>query len=108
MQSEGHRFRTDKVTLLVERGEVAAARVGFTVSRRVGNSVVRNRVRRRLREIVRLHQEVLVPGVEYVIVGAPSAAMAAYHALEVDLVKLLGAARAWVVREADASDCAGR
>ena len=32
---------------------VPAVRVGFTVSRKVGNAVVRNRVRRRLREVVR-------------------------------------------------------
>ena len=37
-----------------QRGDEGAVRVGFTVSRQVGNAVERNRVRRRLREIVRL------------------------------------------------------
>jgi ribonuclease P protein component len=41
------------------RGDEGGVRVGFTVSRQVGNAVERNRVRRRLREIVRLAGEVL-------------------------------------------------
>ena len=36
------------------RGDAAPSRVGFTVSKKVGNAVERNRVRRRLREVVRL------------------------------------------------------
>jgi ribonuclease P protein component len=37
-----------------ERGDCAPSRFGFTVSKKVGNAVERNRVRRRLREVVRL------------------------------------------------------
>jgi ribonuclease P protein component len=45
-------------------------RVGFTVSRQVGNAVVRNRVRRRLREIVRLTGDsALAAGHDYVLIG---------------------------------------
>jgi ribonuclease P protein component len=46
------------------------ARVGFTVSKKVGNAVVRNRVRRRLREIVRLAAAGMMrPGHDYVLIG---------------------------------------
>ena len=45
-------------------------RVGFTVSRQVGNAVERNRVRRRLREVVRLAPAAaLAPGHDYVLIG---------------------------------------
>ena len=45
-------------------------RVGFTCSRKVGNAVERNRVRRRLREVVRLSgQEALKSGHDYVLIG---------------------------------------
>ena len=56
------------------RAEGGAARVGFTVSRQVGNAVERNRVRRRLREMVRLTAaETLQAGHDYVLVGRRAA-----------------------------------
>jgi ribonuclease P protein component len=49
-------------------------RVGFTVSRQVGNAVERNRVRRRLREMVRLAPSAaLRPGHDYVVIGRRAA-----------------------------------
>jgi ribonuclease P protein component len=54
--------------------EAGSARVGFTVSRQVGNAVERNRVRRRLREMVRLSPEpALRPGHDYVLIGRRAA-----------------------------------
>jgi ribonuclease P protein component len=56
------------------RGDAGPPRVGFTVSKKVGNAVVRNRVRRRLREIVRLSDaERLHAGNDYVLIGRRSA-----------------------------------
>ena len=57
-------------------------RVGFITSRRVGSAVVRNRVRRRLREIVRRHQHDLRQGLWIVLVAKRDAASASYRALE--------------------------
>jgi len=52
------------------RGDGGAVRVGFTVSRQVGNAVERNRVRRRLREVVRLAPAAaLHAGHDYVLIG---------------------------------------
>lgn len=49
-------------------------RIGFTVSRKVGNAVERNRVRRRLREIVRtVPKGRLQPGHDYVLIGRRAA-----------------------------------
>jgi ribonuclease P protein component len=56
------------------RAECGAPRVGFTVSRQVGNAVERNRVRRRLREMVRLAgAQTLQAGHDYVLVGRRAA-----------------------------------
>ncbi len=53
-----------------QREETGTARVGFTVSRRVGGAVERNRIRRRLREIVRLSPpSAMRPGHDYVLIG---------------------------------------
>jgi ribonuclease P protein component len=57
-----------------ERGDTAPARIGFTVSRKVGTAVERNRVRRRLRDIVRrAPADELPSGRDYVLVGRRSA-----------------------------------
>lgn len=49
-------------------------RLGVTVSSKVGNSVVRNRVRRRLRELFRHKRSTLPPGLDVVFIARPSAA----------------------------------
>jgi ribonuclease P protein component len=54
----------------LDRREDGPVRVGFTVSRKVGNAVVRNRVRRRLKEMVRLTPpERMRLGYDYVLIG---------------------------------------
>jgi ribonuclease P protein component len=57
----------------LKRREGGATRVGFTVSKKVGNAVERNRVRRRLRELVRLRGEAMLPGFDYVFIGRGAA-----------------------------------
>jgi ribonuclease P protein component len=52
------------------RTDAGEARVGFTVTRQIGNAVERNRVRRRLRELVRLATDrSLQQGHDYVLIG---------------------------------------
>jgi ribonuclease P protein component len=71
------------------RGDEGACRVGFTVSKQVGNAVERNRVRRRLRETVRLAgAAALRAGHDYVLVGRRAALAAPFR----DLTRELGAA----------------
>jgi ribonuclease P protein component len=61
------------------RGESGPPRVGFTVSRQVGNAVQRNRVRRRLREVVRLAPAAaLCAGHDYVLIGRRAALQAPF------------------------------
>jgi ribonuclease P protein component len=66
------------------------SRYGFVVSRRVGKAVVRNRVKRRLREIVR--QSPLRSGWDIVIIARVAAAPAGYAALERSVKSLLSRA----------------
>ncbi len=85
------------------RAEGQAIRVGFTVSRQVGNAVERNRVRRRLREVVRLTAtgaaagvegveggSGLRPGHDYVLIGRRAALTAPFGEMTRDLDAALG------------------
>ena len=65
-------------------------RVGFTVSRKVGNAVVRNRVRRRLREIARaIIPAQARPDLDYVLVGRQGAITRDFAAMQGELVDAL-------------------
>ena len=63
-------------------------RVGFVTSRRLGSAVARNRVRRRLREIVRHNHHHLREGFWMVLVARKDAATADYRALEHEWLRL--------------------
>ena len=68
------------------RDDAGPARVGFTVSKKVGNAVARNRVRRRLREAVRrTPEQALRAGCDYVLIGRQSAIALPFDRLVRDL-----------------------
>jgi ribonuclease P protein component len=59
-----------------------AVRLGFTCSKKIGNAVMRNRAKRRLREVARLVLPTLArPGWDYVLVGRPDATVSRDFAL---------------------------
>jgi ribonuclease P protein component len=63
-------------------------RAGFVTSARLGGAVVRNRVRRRMREIIRKHQQELRQDVWFVIIARHEATKASYGALEDEWLRL--------------------
>lgn len=63
-------------------------RIGISVSRRVGNSVVRHRITRLVRESYRLHEAVFNSGLDIVIVARQSAASVGYEEIESALLHL--------------------
>jgi ribonuclease P protein component len=71
------------------RDDAGPPRIGFTVSRKVGTAVERNRVRRRLREIVR-HSDGLRPGYDYVVVGRRTALNRPFDHMIEDFKNALG------------------
>jgi ribonuclease P protein component len=68
-------------------------RIGFSVSRRVGGAVVRNRVKRRLREVMRRKLARIAPSYDLVITARPGAADARMETLEQEVAGLLARAR---------------
>ena len=77
----------------LRRVDAGPARVGFTVTKKVGNAVVRNRTRRRLREAVRLVLAAESPrGVDLVLIGREGTRARAFAALQDDLRRALAKA----------------
>ena len=62
--------------------------VGIVVSKKVGNAVIRNKVKRRVRAFLREHEELHPTGVELVIVAKPKAGTAIWQKIKDDLIHL--------------------
>ena len=63
-------------------------RLGITVSAKVGKAVLRNKIRRRLKEIYRLEEPSILAGFDIVIVARVKAGESDYHTLRRDFLRL--------------------
>ena len=82
LYSKGKSAVTPFLAVYARQSKRPVNRIGFTVSTKLGKAVKRNRVRRRLREIYRLHEAEFVPGTELVVVARGRAVTATYRQLE--------------------------
>jgi ribonuclease P protein component len=79
----------------LDRGDGGSIRVGFTISRKVGSAVERNRVRRRLKEVVRLAGRAGLPrGHDYVLIGRRAALSLPFEQLSTDFSRAVARLRA--------------
>lgn len=87
LSASGAKFITPSfIVLAAERDDDAPARVGFTVTRKLGGAVTRNRIRRRLREGVRLlGPEITRSGWDYVLIARNNALLCGFPELLRDL-----------------------
>ncbi len=74
VQGKGRKVRSANLLVLFSPGQSPASRIGITVSRKVGNAVVRNRVKRWLREALRRERPALLGRWDLVLIAHPSAA----------------------------------
>jgi ribonuclease P protein component len=84
---KGRSWACDSVVLRAIPNDLEICRYGITVSRRIGKAVVRNLVKRRLREILR--QAPLKAGWDIVVIARVPAARASYRSLDKSTKSLL-------------------
>lgn len=91
-KARGRKVHTEHLIALALPSASGESRLGITVSGKVGNSVERNLVKRRLREIFRRGSDVLPPAVDLVLIaktGAPEISQAALQAEFLEIARRL-------------------
>ena len=89
----GKRAPMPAFVLLVRRRDDndAAMRVGYTVTKKIGNAVVRNRIKRRFRALAQaVLPESGVPGADHILIGRSDGLTRDFAQLKTDLIKALG------------------
>ncbi len=93
-QKEGRRVHTPHFVLLLrDRSDPGGPRLGVTASRKAGNSVVRHRVRRLLREVFRLHREAFPEGHDVMVLVRENVPDLEYVAVRDEILTALAKAR---------------
>ena len=80
------------LVLYARRNHLSANRVGITVSKKLGGAVVRNQIRRRIREVYRLHESCFSAGWDIVVVARSRASKASFARLTESYLSLAGKA----------------
>ena len=89
----GSSWRHPLCILLSKQGGGAVSRFAFIASKRVGKAVLRNRVKRLLREAVRLHLNEIQPGWDCVWIARPQLSQASFAEVETAVLHLLAQAK---------------
>ena len=84
----GKSYANKYLVMYVLKNNTEENRLGISVSKKVGNSVVRHRVTRLIRESYRLHENIFNSGLDIVIIARAGAATVGYNEIESALLHL--------------------
>ena len=90
LYAKGQSCANGYLVVYCRRNGTEENRIGLTVSAKLGHAVVRNKLRRRLREIYRLHEAQFQPGWDIVVVARSRSVSASYQKLEKSYLHLAG------------------
>ena len=84
----GEHFSSEHLVLYVSSSKTKSIKVGFAVTKKIGHAVVRNKIRRRLREIVQKQLQSLKQNFNIIVVAKESVSEASFEKLTLELTKL--------------------
>ena len=90
LYKEGRSRANRYLVLYVKENGLEKNRLGVSVSKKVGNSIVRHRITRLIRESYRLHEDMFNSGLDIVVVARSTAKDISYHEVESALLHLGG------------------
>ena len=83
-------YANRQLVMYVKKTREAQSRIGISVSKKVGNSVIRHHLTRLIRESYRLHEDMFNSGLDIVVVARSTAKDISYHEVESALLHLGG------------------
>ncbi|HMN29325.1 MAG TPA: ribonuclease P protein component [Caldilineaceae bacterium] len=89
VRKQGEAYHSELLVLCALANGLAYSRFGFSVSSRIGGAVVRNRIKRRLREAIRLRMDQIKPGWDVVLIARHPIRRANYHQMDAACARLL-------------------
>lgn len=87
--ARGKSYRNRNFILIVRPNALSRPRVGFSITKKTGNSVTRNRLKRQLREIVRLNRKALKKPLDMIVIPRKNTLDLSYQQLESSLLHVL-------------------
>lgn len=89
IRRKGQSYSNQMLVLCVLKNDQENSRFGFSISKRIGNAVVRNRIKRRLREAMRLRIAEVKPGWDLVFIARYAIRRADYHEMDATCARLI-------------------
>jgi ribonuclease P protein component len=93
--SAGNSYATSHLVLYWYENQKKYNRFGFSISKKIGKAVVRNKLRRRLKEIIRLNEDNLVVGYDLIIIARKPVVRLEFTKIKKDVFKLFRKSGIW-------------
>ncbi len=87
--SLGNNYWNRNLILYVRKNEINFTRIGYSITKKIGNAVVRNKIRRRMKEIIRLNYNDLLEGYDLVLIPKRNVVDITYEELENAILHIL-------------------
>jgi ribonuclease P protein component len=78
-----------KILVYIKKNPSFTRRMGIITSRRIGTAVLRNKIKRRIREIFRINKYLLIPKVDLIFIPNKYTTQVSYNVLKKNIIKLL-------------------